>query len=222
MSIRLTSIKAKIMTDDMTRHGAIMVAFGLMAGLISYGFQLTMARMLTPAQYGTLYSLLSLLVILSIFSSAINNSVTKFASMFKAQGRLDRVNYLWRFSLKRALLIGLAGFLVLSLLSPLIAIFLNIDTNLFAFIIAQVLVFAVTMFFLRDLTKAGNEKVEIKGFHSYTALSMLAIAAFILLTNIDAVLVKHYLNPEAAGNYSAISTLGKIALIAPGGIVVAM
>ena len=282
MSIRLTSIKAKIMTDDMTRHGAIMVAFGLMAGLISYGFQLTMARMLTPAQYGTLYSLLSLLVILSIFSSAINNSVTKFASMFKAQGRPDRVNYLWRFSLKRALLIGLAGFLVLSILTPLISSFLNIDNNwylivlffslilvfiltvnygilrgiqrftplggsntliaflklsvgallvylglgvyggLFAFIIAQVLVFAVTMFFLRDLTKAGNEKVEIKGFHSYTALSMLAIAAFILLTNIDAVLVKHYLNPEAAGNYSAISTLGKIALIAPGGIVVAM
>jgi len=56
MSSRLIAIKARIMTDDMTRHGTIMVAFGLMAGLINYGFQLTMAIMLTPAQYGTLYS----------------------------------------------------------------------------------------------------------------------------------------------------------------------
>ena len=282
MSSWLTSIKAKIMTDDMTRHGTIMVAFGLMAGLINYGFQLTMAIMLTPAQYGTLYSLLSLLVILSIFSSAINTSITKFASTFKAQGKLDRVSYLWRFYLKRTFIIGLAAFLVLSLLSPLISGFLNIDNNwylivlflslilvfmlpvnygilrgtqrfiplgssntliaflklsvgallvylgwgvyggLFAFIIAQVAVFAITLFFLRDLTRVGNEKVEIRGFHSYAALSMLAIAAFTLLTNIDVILVKHYLGPEVTGNYSAISTLGKVAFIAPGGIAIAM
>jgi len=282
MSSRLIAIKARIMTDDMTRHGTIMVAFGLMAGLINYGFQLTMAIMLTPAQYGTLYSLLSLLVILSIFSSAINTSITRFASTFKAQGRLDRVSYLWRSYLKRTFFIGLGGFIIISALSPLISSFLNIDNNwyliilsfslilvfilpvnygilrgiqrfiplgssntliaflklavgallvylgwgvyggLSAFIIAQVVVFAVTLFFLRDLVKTSTDKVEIKGFRSYTALAVLAIAAFTVLTNIDVILVKHYLGAELTGNYSAISTLGKVAFIAPGGIAIAM
>ena len=127
MSSRLASIKARIMTDDMTRHGTIMVAFGLTAGLLNYGFNVTMAIMLTPAQFGTLSSLLSLLVILSIFSSAVNTSITKFASTFKAQGRLDKISYLWRSYLKRTLLIGLGGFLLLSALSPLISNFLNIE-----------------------------------------------------------------------------------------------
>jgi len=282
MSSRLASIKARIMTDDMTRHGTIMVAFGLTAGLLNYGFNVTMAIMLTPAQFGTLSSLLSLLVILSIFSSAVNTSITKFASMFKAQGRLDKISYLWRSYLKRTLLIGLAGFLFLSALSPLISNFLNIDNNwylvilffslilvfslpvnhgilrglqrfvplgssnvlvaflkltlcallvylglgvyggLSGFVIAELVVFAVTIFFLRDLTRVGSEKVNIRGFHSYTALAVLAIAAFTILTYVDVILVKHYFGPELAGNYSAIATLGKVALIAPGGIVVAM
>ena len=282
MSSRLIAIKDKIMTDDMTRHGTIMVAFGLTAGLINYGFQLTMARMLTPAQFGTLSSLLSLLVILSIFSSAVNTSITKFASMFKAQGRLGKISYLWRSYLKRTLLIGLGSFLLLSALSPLISNFLNIDNNwyliilffslilvfalpvnygilrglqrfvplgssntlvaflkftlgallvylglgvyggLSGFVIAELVVFAVTIFFLRDLTRVGSEKVNIRGFHSYTALAVLAIAAFTILTYVDVILVKHYFDPEIAGNYSAIATLGKVALIAPGGIAVAM
>ena len=278
----LASIRAKIITDDMTRHGIMMVIFALMAGLLKYGFNLTMARMLTPAEYGTLYSLLSLQSILTVFSSAINNSVTKFASTFKAQGRLDRVSYLWWFSLKRAFVIGLTSFLGLSLVSPLISNFLNIDNNwylvilffsiilafalsvnwgilrgvqrflhlgsstpliallalsvgvllvylgwgvfggLLGFVIAELIGVFITLFFLRDLVKVGNEKVAIRGLHSYAALSMLAITAFTLLTFIDVVLVKHYLGAEVTGNYSVISTLGKVALIVPGGIATAM
>jgi len=279
---RLTSIKAKVATDDMTRHGTVMVAFGLLAGFINYLFQLTMGIMLTPVQYGTLYSLLSLFVILSIFSAAIHTSVTKFASKFKAQGKLGRVNYLWRFSLKRALFIGLAMFVVLCALTPLISKFLKIDNNwylivlflcvilafvlpvnygilrglqrflslggsntliaclklavgallvylglgvyggLLGFLIAQLVVFVVTLFFLKDLVRVSNEKVEISGLHSYAGLALLAIAAFTVLTNIDVILVKHYLSPEVTGNYSVIAVLGKMAFIAPGGIVVAM
>lgn len=278
----LTSIKAKILSDDMTRHGTIMVAFGLVAGLVNYLFQLTMGIMLTSAQYGTLYSLLSLLGIVSIFSSAIHTSVTKFASKFKAQGKLSMVNYLWRFSLKRSLLFGLAGFLVLSLLSPLISRFLNMDNywyliilllslivtfvlavnygilrglqrflpigysnvlnailklsvaallvylglgvygGLLGLLIAGLIVLTVTLLFLKDLAGAGSEKVEISGLHSYAGLTLLAIATFTVLTNIDVILVKHYLSPDITGNYSVIAVLGKIALIAPGGIVIAM
>ena len=251
-------------------------------GFINYLFHLVMGIMLTPTQYGTLYSLLSLLVILSIVSSTIHTSVTKFASKFKAHGNLGGVNYLWRFSLKRTFLIGLVSFLILSLLSPLLATFLNITNiwyllflflsliltfvlpvnygilrglqrfiplgssntlmailklatgallvylglgvygGLLAFIIAQLIVFIFTLYFLRDLTSAGAEKIDTGGLRAYVGLALLAIAAFTVLTNVDVILVKHYLSPETTGSYSAIAVLGKIAFIVPGGIVVAM
>ena len=43
-----------------------------------------------------------------------------------------------------------------------------------------------------------------------------------MLTNVDVLLVKHYLSPETTGSYSAIAVLGKMAFIIPCGIVVAM
>ena len=110
----------------------------------------------------------------------------------------------------------------LTLCALLVYLGLGVYGGLSGLVIAELVVFAVTVFFLRDLTRVGSEKVNIRGFHSYTALTVLAIAAFTVLTYVDVILVKHYFAPELAGNYSTISTLGKVALIAPGGIVVAM
>ncbi len=279
---RLSLIGEKLKSDDMARHGSIMAAFVLLGGLFNYLYQLAMGRMLPPAEYGTLISLLSLFLIISVFSQTIQTSITKFTSRFRVDNRLGRVNYLWKYSLRRTFLLGVVLFLALFLLSPLISGFLNIDNSWYWIVFASsfILAFAVaanwgilqglqrfsplgfstalvgllrlglgvllvylgmglyggllclplailvvlvlTLSFLRDLAKVGNETVKVSGLFSYAGLALLALTAFAVLTNIDVVLVKHFLSPENAGNYSAISVLGRIVLVAPMGVAIAM
>jgi len=278
----LALIKDKVIMDDMTRHGIMMVAFAVIGAFLSYMYQLAMGWLLTPEDYGIVISLLALLVIVSVFSSTIETTVTKFVSKESASNKLGRVNYLWKFTLKRTLLLGLAIFAVLALFSPLISSFLNIGNNWYPIIIflslvltfgvcanygtlrglqrflplgisgtlgaclklaiavglvymgfkvsgallsvalAAVIVFFVSTYFLRDLPKVGNEKVEVRGVRSYTGLAFLALLAFAVLTNIDVILAKQYLSAVDAGNYAAISVIGKLAFFIPGGIAVAM
>jgi O-antigen/teichoic acid export membrane protein len=282
MLYKLSSIKQRVKADDMTRHSTMMVTFGLVAGFFNYLYQLSMGILLTPAQYGTLFSLTSLLAIVMILSQSFQTSATKFVSKFKAQNNLGGINYLWKFSLKRTLLLGLGLFLALAMLTPLLSRFLNIEnewyfiilffsfilafalpinwgvlgglqrflplgfsTALWAFLklsigvllvylglgvyggllpfpLAYFIVFLITLLLLKDLSTAGNQKCEVSGLFSYTGLTFLAILSFAVLTNIDVILVKHYLTPEGAGNYSAISVLGRIALYAPAGVAIAM
>ena len=279
---RVSLLRQRLKSDDMTRHGSMMAAFVLLGGLFNYLYQLAMGRMLAPAEYGTLISLLSLFLIISVFSQTIQTSITKFTSRFRVDNRLGRVNYLWKYSLRQTFLLGVALFLALFLLSPLISGFLNIDNSWYWIVFASsfILAFAVaancgilqglqrfsllgfsttlvgllrlglgillvylglglyggllclplailvvlvlTLSFLRDLAKVGNETVEVRGLFSYAGLALLALTAFAVLTNIDVVLVKHFLSPEDAGNYSAISVLGRIVLVAPMGVAVAM
>ena len=279
---KLTLIRDGLKADGMARHGSMMAIFGLLGGFFAYLYQLSMGIMLTPVQYGMLLSLTSLFAIIMIASQAIQTTLAKFTSKFRAENSLGKINYLWRFSLKRTLVFGAALFLALALLTPLFSRFLHIDNQLYPivlfsslilafavpanlgvlqglqrffplgfstsfsaflrfaigaslvylgfklygglipFLIANIIVFLITLSFLKDLDRAGNEKCEVSGLSSYTGLAFLAIFAFAVLTNIDVVLAKHYLSPENAGNYSAISVLGRIALYAPMGVAVAM
>ncbi len=129
MHPRLSLIKQRAKADDLTRHSTIMVAFGLAAGAFNYLYQLAMGMLLTPAQYGILFSLTSLLTITMIMSQAFQTSITKFTAKFNAQNNPGGVSYLWKFSLRRTILLGSVLFLILTGLTPLISGFLNIDNG---------------------------------------------------------------------------------------------
>jgi len=116
---RLTLIGEGLRTDGMARHGSMMAIFGLLGGFFGYLYQLSMGIMLTPVQYGMLFSLTSLFAIIMIASQAIQTTLAKFTSKFRAENALGKINYLWRFSLKRTLLFGAVLFLALALLTPL-------------------------------------------------------------------------------------------------------
>lgn len=279
---RLTLLVERVKSDDMVRHGLLMAAFGFALGLFNYLYQLAMARMLQPDDYGILMSLTSLFLIVSIFALAIRTAMAKFISKYHAENNMKAAGNLWRLYLKRTLLLGVVAFIVTALLSPAISGFLRIGnfwypltlfsalilafalpvnygtlnglhrfvplgwtTTLWAllklvfaivliklgfglygglvpFLLAFIIVFAITLSLLKDLRDGNAKKVEIVGFRSYLGLSFIAILAYTVLTNIDVVLVKHFLSPEQAGNYAALAALGRAALFAPMGIALAM
>ncbi len=282
MLSKLTLFKARVITDDVARDSTIMAVFTLLAGLFNFLYQLSMGMMLTPVQYGTLVSFLSIFAMISLFSQAIQISVTKFTSKFKTQHKLGGINYLRKFSLQRMLLLGAVLFILVALFTPIISRFLKVDNywycllfstslilvfaipvncgilqglqkfvplgistaligflklsigallvyvgwgvygGLVCLILAVVVVLGLTRYFLRDVASAGNESVALSGLFSYTGLVIVAVVSFGVLTNIDVILVKHYLSPESAGNYAVISVLGRIALFAPLGVALAI
>lgn len=131
---KLSFVKQRLVTDDMTRHGMIMVTFAILAGFFMYLYQLSMGTLLGSQQYGILFSFTSLLTIIMVFSQAISTTMAKFTSKLRAEDRLGGVNYLWHFSLKRSFLISMGVFVLLAGLSLLaifaITMFTNVDVGL--------------------------------------------------------------------------------------------
>ncbi len=278
----ISTFRRKFISDDMTRHGMVMVTFFVLAGFFMYLYHLSMAILLEPQEYGALFSLTSLMTILMVFSQAMSTTVSKFTAAAGVRGELGRVNYLWRFFLRRAVLIGIASFTVLSLLSSLISGFLGIDSLFYAIILFSTMLslfvyttnqgvlsglqrflplgailglqslLAVTfgvLFVLpggriygglaayslsflavsllsfiplRKLSEATSEPVAVSGAGSYTGYAVLSALAITVLTNVDAVLARHYLTSADAGSYAVISVLGRVALYAPLGLSSAM
>lgn len=272
----------RLIKDDMTRHGLMMTIFSVATGLFNYLYQIMMGRLLTPEHYGTLLSLIALFTIIAVFAKAIQTSITKFSSRFKAAGDLGKVSYLWRFSLKYSFIFGIVVFAILASVTVPLSQFLNISNywyviiialsflltfiisanfgmlqglqrflplgvsitldsvfklllgillvyiglevygGLLALVLASLFSLFVTFYFLRDLFRANKEKLQTKEVFSYTGLALVALTCYLVLVNVDVILAKHFLSPNRAGDYGAISVLGKIVLFALGGIGLAM
>ena len=142
---KLSFIVGRIKSDDMARHGILMAAFGFAMGLFNYLYQLAMARMLQPHDYGILMSLTSLFLIISIFALVIRTVMSKFISRYYAEGNMKAASSLWRLYLKRTLILGVAVFIVAALLSPIISGFLRIGNFWYPLTLfsALILAFAV-------------------------------------------------------------------------------
>ncbi|NJE06983.1 capsular biosynthesis protein [Thermococcus sp. M39] len=276
----MNSLKTVISKHGLFRDTFIMMVAVTLSNFFNYLYQLSMGRLLTPVEYGELFSLLSLLYIFSMFSMTINTSMTKFTAAYKAKGELGKVKTLLIQGTKKLTLMGTAIYLTVVLTSPFIAKFLNMNTPtpillLFASIpfgfllplyqgilrglqrfellgvslsswsffklffgvalvllgfgvlgglsgvfLAHVLGVFITVIFLRDIftSKADGEKIELRALLNYSGMAFLAIFAYTTMWNIDVILVKHYLSPLEAGQYSAISVLGKIVLFAPAAV----
>ncbi|WP_297495292.1 oligosaccharide flippase family protein [Thermococcus sp.] len=256
----------------------MMTAMGF-SNFFNYLYQLSMGRLLTPIEYGELFSLLSLFYIFSVFFTTVNTSITKFTSIYKINNEYGKIKTILVRASKSLALIGGLIFLGVVILSPYISKFLKIDNPLlvvilfasvpFGFVLpvyqgilrglqrfgalgisasswslfklffgvllvllgfgvvggisgvflAHIFSLFITLFFLRDLLKVeGDEGINLRDIVNYSSLAFLAIFAYTTMWNIDVILVKHYLSPLEAGQYSAISVLGKIALFAPGAV----
>ena len=60
----------------------------------------------------------------------------------------------------------------------------------------------------------GEEAPPSISWH-YSSYTLLGLAAFAVLTNLDAVFVKHFYSPRMAGNYAPVVTLAKVSLFLP-------
>lgn len=249
----------------------------------AYLFHIYMGRHLSPTDYGILYALFALLMIVSVPAMTVQTVITKYASHFKAHNQYGKIRFLFFHSLKKLSLYGGMGFLIFLVFSGHIARFQQIPSRIPVVIVGFILLFSIVTpaaggivqglqkfsylgwsmilsTFLRLISaiilviigfgvngalsasiigilfglfiiflplrslfqEKTNERVEFKEIYRYSAPVILALLCFMILTNVDAVLVKHFFSPLEAGNYSAAAMVGRIILFLPVAMVIIM
>ncbi|MFH1895997.1 MAG: oligosaccharide flippase family protein [bacterium] len=114
--------------NGLLKGSVVMVVGSFLGSALNYVTNTQVGRLLGPEEYGTFMSLVSLLMIISVINTSLNTTIMKFAAQFKAAGEFNKVEALWS---QLSKILGLAGglvFVVIGLLSPLVANFLRIDT----------------------------------------------------------------------------------------------
>jgi len=112
------------------RHSLMMIALTTGVNFFNYLYQVVMGRMLTPEQYGELLSLISLIAITGALGAVITTVVAKYISRFKAREEQEKISLYYYHSLKKTLILGACVFIVLSMLSPILASYLKIESHL--------------------------------------------------------------------------------------------
>jgi O-antigen/teichoic acid export membrane protein len=131
--------------QDLTKHSIIMFAATMASNFFNYLFQLSMGRLLPLADYGILYSLFSLFSIINVGGTAIQTSIARYTSKLKARREYGKIRYLWDFSVRGTLMLGLVTFLLVCILSPFIAQFLNISNTWYIVLLGFYLLFSFAL-----------------------------------------------------------------------------
>lgn len=117
--------------------GATFVNFG------NYVYHLAMARMLRPADYGALSSLIAILNLLTIPSLALITVVVKFTTIYKARSEFSKLYTMFRSFSEKILVLGLLVLLFFILAKNQIAGFLNISEATAVVIVGSFFVFSL-------------------------------------------------------------------------------
>lgn len=254
----------------------VMIVGGNAVNFINYIYHLMVGRLLTPAEYGELAALFSLLGLLTMIPVSFGIVVVKFVSSAKSG---DEVKNLVSWLNRLVKIVSILMLVITITAAPFIGDFLNLENMLLVIIAGSTVIFSLPAFFNRSILQGlllfkqnvssilGENlvKLVVGVFLIYIGFDVLgaSIGVFISalvgwflsnrylkkyltnqkpktphlkpmvlysipvilntitltsLTSTDLVLIKHFLSPQDAGLYAALSTLGKIIFFGAGPI----
>lgn len=115
--------------SELIRHGSLMFFTATVGSVFNMLYQLYMVRNLNPVDYGTLNSLLALLLIISVPIGTIQTAITKFCSSFHAHNQWHKIKVFLFGFINKVLFFGIIFFLIIILLRKNISSFFQITTS---------------------------------------------------------------------------------------------
>lgn len=132
--------------DEIYKHGALMFVATTAANVCNYLFHLIMGRMLGPADYGALASLLSLFFIITTpVKDAIRTVISKYVAVFKAHNEFGKIRYLTHKAIQQLFFYGFLFFLLIGFASGLIASFLKIPSIIPVIVLGSAVLVSVVL-----------------------------------------------------------------------------
>ena len=184
-----------ILVDRFFKVGTLLFVATMISHVFNFLFQVTMGRMLSPADYGTMNALLSTFLIAAILFASISMVVTRQSSTFKAQGQLENIRSLLQRTYRRLYGVGLPALLVFSLLSPAVREFLHMDSTIPIILLGAAIVlsasFPLNLAFLGGLQNFGALAVASGSLGPLRYL--LCVLCVVLGLGISGVFIGHIL-----------------------------
>lgn len=156
----------RILENPLLAGSAVLFIGNMIANVANYLYHLLMGRMLGPADYGILESLISLLYLLEIPLMTLGVVIVKYVSQFKGEGRYRAIGKLYHKMNRQFLLFGLIGLIGYSLFIPFLAKILRLDNYLWLVIVA--LIVFVTIF-------SGINRSVLQGLSKFFELSLSGV-----------------------------------------------
>jgi len=107
------------------------------------------------------------------------------------------------------------AFLRIPLAAALIWLGYQATGAILALPLASVISLAIALWLLRPYVRETDGTVDRPVSWHYSAYTFLGLAVFAFLTNMDALFVKRFFDPQVAGNYGPVVTLAKVSLFLP-------
>jgi len=170
----------KLVKNDLVSGSAFLFAGTMVANAGNYFYHLLMGRMLGPADYGVLVSLISLTYLLAIPNSTLTLVVTKYVSSFLGKGDRAAVSSFHSWLSRRVTRLIFAAALLLLFISPGISRFLHLDSPF--------LVFLVCLFGLIGFYTSINLSF-LQGFLKFSWTSFLSVASAMIKLFLSLLLV---------------------------------
>lgn len=185
--------------DDLFRHGSIMFAAYLIAGALSYFYQMYIGRTLGPDEFGVFGAIFAIHYIFGIFVQGITISTAKFTSQLV--GEKKEVGRFFQGIFKKVSLLGFGVFLGLLVSAHSIAALIKIESSFLILVVALnflfILPLAVNMGSLQGFERfkllggyqVGQNLIKVPcgiilvaaGYGVFGAVGALTIATFLIL-----------------------------------------
>lgn len=133
-------LKRKLVEDELLKGSIILIIMIGVYNIFNYVFQMSMAKILGPADYGILAVLMSFVYIFGIPSEAIQTIITRYTSRFNSRKKYGKIKDLLYRSLKKGIIFSVIAFLVFFFLSFWFSAVLKI--NAWLLIITGLLIFS--------------------------------------------------------------------------------
>ncbi len=170
----------KLGKDELVKGGIILFIMMIMYSLFNYAFQISMARILGPADYGVLAVLMSLIYIFGIPSEAIQTIVSKYTSKFNVRGEFGKMKDFMLRAMKKGALFAIVIFIIFLLIAFFLSNFLKIEFWLFG-ITGLYIFYVFTVSITRGIIQ-GRKKFFGLGVNLVVESSIKFLAAVLLVT----------------------------------------
>ena len=112
----------KFKLGEFERNSAIVFAISMLANVVTYLYQIVMGNLLSPADYGTINTLLSLSIVVGVPSGIISTLVATYTAKYQAVGKPELIGGFMHKMLRASVLLACVVFAAGAALSSIIAL----------------------------------------------------------------------------------------------------
>ena len=178
----MANLIKRFISSDLGKGSIILFIMINVFNFLNYVFHFSMARMLTPADYGILGILMSLLYIYSIPAEAVIGVVSKYTTKFSIKKEYGKIKYFIRNSISKVSKYGLVAFVLTTVvISPISYFFWKID--LLLIVLTNLMIFSIFFVSVIRGVLQGQKKFYSLGLNMIleSAAKLIFAVSFVLI-----------------------------------------